>query len=94
MDSKPTKARPRTREERIEVLRQKKAQLEARLSELQNAKTKEERKLDAKRKIIIGACIQDRIQRGLVSEAELAEWLNPFVTRQYERELLGLPPQS
>jgi len=90
MGENPAKKAAKTKEERIEALKKRKQELEARLHALVNSKTKEERQLDVKKAILIGQCVKKRIELGYLSQADMNGWLNDFLTRPYERELFGL----
>jgi hypothetical protein len=42
-------------------------------------------------KILIGACIQDRLKKGLLSEDDFKSWMSPFVKGPDDRKDFGLP---
>ena len=68
--------------QKIEQLRQQKAQAERRY-----------KANDTRRKILLGACWLELIKKGgETAENRAKELLNPFLTRAADRELFGLPP--
>ena len=78
------------------------AAIEQRLSELkvrQQRQARRERTLqsqrdrrdDTRRKILVGACVLTRLQRGELTQAQLWAMLDPFLTRPDDRALFGLP---
>ena len=71
----------------------RKAQATARLLRLKVRKIQEQRKRQTKRKILIGAMVLDRIERGKVSEKLIWADMDQFLTRPHERALFGLPPR-
>jgi hypothetical protein len=50
-----------------------------------------ERRDDTRRKILVGACVLTRLQRGDLTQAQLLAMLDPFLTRPDDRALFGLP---
>lgn len=76
--------------QKIEQLRQQKAQTERRYKAEMK---KRERANDTRRKILLGACWLELIKKGgETAENRAKELLNPFLTRAADRELFGLPP--
>jgi len=78
------------------------AAVEQRLSELKTRQQRQARRErtvqsqrarreDTRRKILVGACLLTRLQRGEMTQAQLWAWLNPFLTRPDDRALFGLP---
>jgi hypothetical protein len=49
-----------------------------------------ERKADTRRKILVGAVVTAKIERGEFSKATLRQWLNEALTRTDDRSLFGL----
>jgi hypothetical protein len=76
--------------------------MEQRLSELKvrqqrearrarTAQSQRERREDTRRKILVGACILTRVERGAMTREALLALLDPFLTRADDRHLFGLP---
>jgi hypothetical protein len=80
--------------ERISNLEQRLGQLRAqRQREDQRKRTfesRQARKEDTRRKILIGALVMARVQQGRFSEGELKSWLDEALTRADDRKLFGL----
>ena len=53
----------------------------------------EQRKRETKRKILLGAMVLDRIERGEVSETVVKADMDKFLERDHERALFELPPR-
>jgi hypothetical protein len=81
------------------------AAIEQRLSELkvrQQRQARRERTLqsqrdrrdDTRRKILVGACVLTRLQRGELTQTQLLAMLDPFLSRPDDRALFGLPPTA
>ena len=51
-----------------------------------------ERKADTRRRFVIGAVIQTKVQEGAIDAARLREWLDQALTRKDDRALFDLPP--
>lgn len=79
------------------------AAVEQRLSELKTRQQRQarrertvqsqrERREDTRRKILVGACLLTRLQRGDLTREALLSMLDPFLTRSDDRTLFGLPP--
>jgi hypothetical protein len=78
------------------------AAVEQRLSELKTRQQRQarrertvqsqrERRDDTRRKILVGACMLTRLQRGDLTREVLLSMLDPFLTRPDDRALFGLP---
>ena len=76
--------------EALEQLRIKKEKLEARYKQLKQQQQYQERKDETRRKIITGASVAAAVRDGVVSPKLLAYVLNKYVTKQNEREFMGL----
>ena len=53
-----------------------------------------ERKLDTRRKILIGGIVLTKIKDGALAESELRKWLDAALTRADDRELFGLTSEG
>ena len=79
------------REERINKLEAKRDQINARLQRERARESAEARKADTRRKIIIGAGVESAIKGGLLDSASVYAALDQVITRERDREALGLP---
>ncbi|MFV1607137.1 hypothetical protein VWY06_01960 [Phaeobacter sp. JH20_10] len=82
----------KTDEQRLEELQQARDKLSAREKAIKARLRSKERKLDARRKIIVGAIALEHCKH----DQQWADWLwqvlKNEVTREADRDLLGLPP--
>ena len=52
-----------------------------------------ERKRDTRRKILAGAMVLDRVERGELTEKLFLDDMDRFLERDQDRALFGLPPR-
>ncbi len=83
----------RITDEKLEQLRVKKEQLEAKLKQLKQQQRYQDRKDETRRKIITGASVGAAVRDGVVSPKLLAHVLDKYVTKDNEREFMGLGPK-
>lgn len=76
-------------EKKLKRLKEQKAQAERRAKAEQK---KRERADDTRRKILLGALWLEKLKNGTASVEKAKEQLNPFLKRNADRELFGLPP--
>ena len=81
----------------LEQIRNEIAKLELQLSQnkaLQEKKTalqnERDRKLETRKRILIGAATLKMIELGLISETEFTSFLNRFLDRPHDRKIFGL----
>ncbi len=80
-----------TREDRIRDLRDRADQLQARARLLAFQDARKKRALATRRRILLGACIEDLQRRGDVSEGQILCWLDMYLTRDSDRAAFNLP---
>ncbi|MDM0037323.1 mobilization protein [Variovorax sp. J22P271] len=82
-------------EERLEQAEKKLAELKALKARADARKKaedgKEKRRLDNKKKILLGAYLLDRMERDAKSSQKVLEGLDGFLTRPADRAVFGLP---
>lgn len=80
-------------ETRIEKLRQKKAQIDARIKGLESRERQQARKNETRKKIIAGALSLHHLAKNPddAFSQKLLRLLDEYVTKPYERNLFGLP---
>lgn len=78
-----------TRKEKLSVKIQ---QLEAQLKNLDKQERQNHRKTETKKKILLGALLQQWIKMGRIPETEVIQGLDKLLTRASERSLFGLEP--
>ena len=76
-----------TLEQRLKQLRTQQQRVEQRRRTFES---RQARKEDTRRKILIGALVLARIQQGRFAEGELRSWLDEGLTRADDRALFGL----
>lgn len=81
----------RTREDRIKDLRDRADQLQMRARLLAQQDARKERAQATRRRILLGACVQDLARRGDVSDGQIRSWLDLYLTRASDRAAFGLP---
>lgn len=74
-------------EERLKQMKVRQQQLEARRRHLES---RHRRRDDTRRKILVGAIVLARVERGELAESELRGWLERALTREDDRVLFGL----
>ena len=74
-------------EERLRQLKAREQAVEARRRTLESRR---QRKDDTRRKILVGAVVLARVERGEIPELELRRWLDQALVRQDDRGLFGL----
>ena len=75
---------------KLEKLLQKEAQLKAQIQQAKAAERTLEKKRDTRRKILIGAAVMARVERGEWPQADLLLMMDGFLSRPNERELFDL----
>ena len=80
--------------ERIRKLQEKQARVTAEIQRAKARQRQNQRKRDTRRKILLGAMLLDRIERGKVPEKVVMADMDQFLTRDHERALFDLPPRA
>lgn len=75
-------------------LKQLKVRQQRALARKRSIAAKNERGQEVRKKILIGATILARIERGELDAATLNAWLEPALTRPDDRALFGLSAKS
>jgi hypothetical protein len=75
---------------KLELLLEKEAQLKAQIQQAKAAERTLEKKRDTRRKILIGAAVLARVERGEWPQRDLSMMMDGFLTRPHERELFDL----
>lgn len=77
-------------ETKLKQLKVRQQRIDARARTLTSRRA---RKDDTRRKILIGATVQARVDRDQLDHAELQAWLDAHLTRDDDRALFELPPK-
>jgi hypothetical protein len=75
---------------KLELLLEKEVQLKAQIQQAKAAERTLEKKRDTRRKILIGAAVLARVERGEWPQRDLSMMMDGFLTRPHERELFDL----
>ena len=78
-------------EAKLKQLKVRQQRIDARARALASSRA---RKDDTRRKILIGAMLQARVDAHQLDHAELEAWLDAYLTRDDDRALFGLNPKS
>ena len=79
-------------EQRLEQLKQKKEQLAARIQKIENSRKSNGRKLDTRKKILIGSYYLDKAKKENSYDA-IVQIMDSYLTRDSDRKLFGLEPK-
>ncbi len=80
-----------TLENRLKQLKAKQQQIDTKRRTLESRRSRKE---DTRRKILLGAVVLARVERGEMSESLVRQWLSEALTRSDDRALFSLPPTS
>lgn len=78
---------------RLNRLREQREKLNARIQAVEARVKTSERKLDIRRKILVGAYYLDQAEKNGTMD-EVKKLMNKFLKRDFDRELFGLEPLS
>ena len=76
----------------LEKLKEKEAQIKARIQLLEAGEKTRERKKDARRKILLGSLVLERLKSGDNHAEALRAMLGGYLTRDNDRALFDLEP--
>jgi hypothetical protein len=74
-------------EAKLRELKERQQAVEARRRTLESRR---ERKADTRRKILVGAIVMAKVERGEIAAADLRRWLDQALVRSDDRGLFGL----
>lgn len=78
---------------RLEKLEQQKRDIERKINEIKAKQNAAERKLETRKKVLLGALIMQQINDGKISQNDILAQLNDFLIRDADRQLFGLSPK-
>ena len=79
---------------KLELIDEKIAKLKAEASRIKGRASKQKRKDDTRRKILIGAYMIEQIEKGKYSKEKLSAAMNGFLSRENDRTLFNLSPRG
>ncbi len=77
---------------KLDEINKKIARLKLQADAIKAREAKAARALDTRRKILAGAVVLARIERGQLQADEWRAWLDTGLVRERDRTLFGLPP--
>ena len=75
---------------KLDLLLEKEAQIKAQIQQAKAAERTLEKKRDTRRKILVGAAVMTRVEKGEWPHKDLLMMMDGFLSRPHERELFGL----
>ena len=78
--------------ERIKQLEEKKQQINARIQKLKAQESEKKRKQDTRQKILLGAWVLNKIEKGDWSKEDIWSEIDEYLTKEVDRKLFDLPP--
>ena len=76
---------------KLETLKAKKEQIEARIKNLESKENLKQKKQDTRRKILIGAMVMEQMKKNEEAKKKILASLEGFLTRPMDREMFDLP---
>lgn len=83
-----------TKEEKLAALEKKQAQIKAQIQSLKARDTKQERKDDTRRKVLLGGVVQRLVKDGKLQQSVVDAWLHDTLTAERDRSLFGLAAKA
>ena len=80
-------------QQKLEQLKQKREQLAARIQKIENSGKARERKLDTRKKILIGSYYLDKAKKENSYNA-IVQIMDSYLTRDSDRKLFNLEPKK
>jgi large subunit ribosomal protein L7/L12 len=80
--------------ERIAKLEKKQQQIRAQLQAMKSLASKRERKLDTRKKILVGALVLEWMEKDEDMKQKVLSHLQRFLTRQIDRDIFGFSAQT
>jgi septal ring factor EnvC (AmiA/AmiB activator) len=78
-------------EQRLKQLKIKQQRIEARRRSLESRRARRD---ETRRKILVGAIVLEKVERGEIEESALQRWLESGLTREEDRALFGMGPSD
>lgn len=80
--------------EKLKKLEEQKIRAEKRLAAFRHQQKAEEKKADSRRKVLIGEAVVQAVSDGKMTEQLLGEILEQYITKDRDREFLGLAEKT
>ena len=69
-------------------------EIERKMASVRAKQQAEQRKLDTRKKVLVGAMVLEQVERGEWPRERFTAAMDRFLTRDNERELFDLPPKT
>ena len=79
---------------KLETLKAKKEQIEARIKNLESKEKARAKKDDTRRKILIGAMVMEQMAKNADAKSKVLASLDGFLTRPLDRKLFDMPEKG
>ena len=79
---------------KLETLKAKKEQIEARIKNIEAKEHSRAKKDDTRRKILIGAMVMEQMGKTNEAKSKVLASLDGFLTRPLDRKLFGMPEKT
>ena len=76
---------------KLDDLLKKREQLNAQIQQERNKQSKQKRKEDTRRKILLGALMIEMMKKGELDEKKILKRLDGFLTKDIDRKLFDFP---
>lgn len=84
----------KTQKEKLDELLEKEAQIKAQIQLIKQRENEEDRKKDARRKILIGGAVIAKVKRGEWPQQQLNDLLDSELKADRDRDLFDLPRKA
>ena len=81
-------------QEQKDAAKAKAKEIERKMASIRAKQQAEQRKIDTRRKVLVGAMVLEQVERGEWPQERLIAALDRFLTRDNERALFDLPPKE
>lgn len=78
-------------EARLQKLEQQKREIERKMQNIRARQSAEERKKDTRRKVLAGAFLLEKVEKGEFDKADFLRGMDGFLSRDIDRALFDLP---
>ena len=81
-------------ENRLKKLQEQRARINAEISRVKAKEQQQKRKEDTRKKVLVGALILSKVEKGEWAREKLLESMDAYLERDHDRALFALPPKS
>lgn len=77
---------------KLDGLKEKRDQINAQIQSLKAREQAQKRKDDTRRKVLVGSVVMKLVKEGKITASYFNQWMDEGLTKEKDRELLGLAP--